>query len=231
MNRVRLLPSPPVRPHSALGSFRALTAYGLGTMSQTPFLRETIEAMLARNRVTKIEGRVWIVGEEDQATAADRAFLEAWRKQADDPIWSRTVALVQAELPGRRAARWIAMIALRTNRWADGVGAGVDSFFDLARENHRKHLELADYAEALAKYIGGLDKETAADYNHSQVPVCPHALLSPAQVGGTMTARSTPTASISLSISSALNPLARCGGRCCGFGQGRSECSDSQRWT
>lgn len=127
--------------------------------------------MLARNRVPKTEGRTWIALEEVEATSADRAFLEAWRKRADDPVWSRTVAAVQAHFPRRGAARWIAMMALRTNRWADDAGFGVDSFFDLAREERQKLLELADKAEALAKYFRDLDEMTADHFYGFPLPV------------------------------------------------------------
>jgi hypothetical protein len=138
-------------------------------MSKTLSLKDTIEAMLTRNRVPKTEGRAWYFLQEDEATSADRVFLETWRRQVDDPIWSRTVAAVQVHFPN--PALWMVMMALRTNRWAERARVGIDCFLEQQREKRKKHLELADTAEALATYLSQLDQMTATYYNECLHPV------------------------------------------------------------
>jgi hypothetical protein len=136
----------------------------VSTMSQTPSLLETIDAMLSRNKVPSIGGRWMDLKKEEDATPVDRAFLESWRNHVDDPIWSRTLSAVQTFLPYETYG-WIVVKALRVNRLAEGARSGVDLDLEQRRKEHLELLEKADQAEALANYFSGLDAETAAWYD------------------------------------------------------------------
>ena len=142
----------------------------VSTMSQTPSLLETIDTMLARNKVPSIGGR-WIdLKKDEDSTPVDRASLESWRNHIDDPIWSRTLAAIQIYIP-RATYVWIVAKALLANRMAEGARAGVDFVYEQRQKERREYLDLADKAEALAKYFSQQDEEAAACYAESLLPV------------------------------------------------------------
>jgi hypothetical protein len=129
-------------------------------MSQTPSLLETIDAMLARNKVPGIGGRWKELKKEEDATSADRAFLESWRGHVENPIWSKILAALNRSI-FVFTYRYIVAEALRANRKVEGVSSGVDSFLERERKRREQFLESGHRAEALAKFLSELDEETA----------------------------------------------------------------------
>jgi hypothetical protein len=111
-------------------------------------LKDTIEAMLTRNKVPSIGGRWPNFAKEEDATPIDRVFLESWRYRADDPIWSKILAAINLEY-GR-----IVMYGLRANRLAEAMCCG-DGFFERKQSQRQELLNLADMAEGLANFLRG----------------------------------------------------------------------------
>src|SRR4051794_31858129 len=70
----------------------------------------------------------------------------------------------------------------------------------------------------------------AKRFGYAATASCAVALVSPAQVGGTMIARAIPVASMAASACSAVKPSGSCGWLRHGCGQGRSGRSTSQTW-
>jgi hypothetical protein len=134
-------------------------------MSQTPSLRETIDEMLASNKVPSIGGQYVDHKKQEDATAVDRAFLESWRNDADDSIWPSTLATIRTCYRPYTPYVWMVARALRANRMAEGAHGGVDIVFERRQKERRECLDLADKAEALANHFGGLDEETTAWYD------------------------------------------------------------------
>ena len=140
-------------------------------MSQAPTLRETIDAMLAFNKVPSIGGQYVDHKKQEDATAMDRAFLESWRNHADDSIWPSTLATIRTCYRPYTPYVWMVARALRANRMAEGAHEGVDIMFERRQKERRKYLDLAVMAEALANHFGGLDEETIAWYDGLLPPV------------------------------------------------------------
>jgi hypothetical protein len=152
-----------------LGCVTCLSGLWSGTMSQTPSLLETINAMLTRNTVPSIGGRWVDRKKEEEATPVDRAFLESWRKHVDDPIWSKTLATVRIYFPHETYA-WIVVKGLRVNRLAEGMRSG-DWFFERRQKERQELLDQAGMAEALATYFSRLDEESVAWFDEFLHPV------------------------------------------------------------
>jgi hypothetical protein len=96
-----------------------------------------------------------IVGKDRQLTAADHAHLNRWRADefADDPSWERLATAARARnlLPPKTIYDSIIREALHMRRYAESVRSGID--FDLRerRQQHKRHLELAQKADDLAE--------------------------------------------------------------------------------
>jgi hypothetical protein len=139
-------------------------------MSQIPSLLETIDAMLACNKVPGIGGRWKELKKEEDATHADRAFLESCRDCVDNPIWSKILAAMNRYF-FVFTYRCIVAEALRANRKVEGVSSGVDCFLERERKRREQHLESGHLAEALAKCLNELDEDAAAWLQDVLAPV------------------------------------------------------------
>lgn len=96
-----------------------------------------------------------IVVNDRQLTAADHAHLHRWRADefADDPSWEQLATAARARdiLPTKTIYESIIREALHMRRYAESVRSGID--FDLRerRQQHKRHLELAQKADDLAE--------------------------------------------------------------------------------
>ncbi len=104
-------------------------------MSQTPSLRETIDAMLASNKVPRIGGQSLDPNEREDLTPVDRAFLESWRDHADDPIWPSTLVTIRTYYRPYTSYSWMVARALWANRMAEGADASVDIVLEQRRRS------------------------------------------------------------------------------------------------
>jgi hypothetical protein len=97
-----------------------------------------------------------IVAKDRLLTTADRAHLDRWREDnyPDDPSWQRlaTAARARGFLPPKTIYEGIIREALHMRRYAESIRSGID--FDLRerRQQHERHLELAQKADELAEY-------------------------------------------------------------------------------
>jgi hypothetical protein len=95
-----------------------------------------------------------IVVNDRQLTAADHAHLHRWRADefADDPSWEQLATAARARdiLPTKTIYESIIREALHMRRYAESVRS-ID--FDLRerRQQHKRHLELAQKADDLAE--------------------------------------------------------------------------------
>ena len=124
-------------------------------MTEVSTLRGVILRTLDRGRAFRI-GLGLLEDEEadDRLTEIDRAFLTRWLAFADNSIWSEILAAVDAApVLAHCTFPFLVRFALRINREAEAGRFGKDAVLEARQERRSRLLELANYADKLARFF------------------------------------------------------------------------------
>jgi hypothetical protein len=130
-------------------------------MGELGTLKETLEAILKRGKCFGIGLGLLPDDVDDNLTEEDRAYLNNWIEgYADDPIWTKIFAATRLYGPiGAQKRSYSSFVcnALHVNRISESMRSGDDPVLVRRRSQRNETLDMADKADALARYLHTLE--------------------------------------------------------------------------